>query len=114
MQIQITVPIIVNDLVICEFDAAVDVKVLSYGCPAQTYGPPEHCYPAEGPEWEMEAVYVEGREKDEEGKFFSKLVECPDELLIFVTRYIEGEEFQDKVCCVIYEDGLDNYRLREC
>ena len=27
MQIEMTVPIIVNDFVICEFDAAVDIKV---------------------------------------------------------------------------------------
>jgi hypothetical protein len=30
--------------------AEIDYCVTSYGCPAQTYGPPENCYPAEGPE----------------------------------------------------------------
>ena len=103
MEIEMTVPIIVNGDVVCEFEAAVDVKVLSYGHPAQTYGPPEYCDSGEGPEWEPEAIYIEVKEENEEGKFVSKLVECPDELLIFVTRYIEGEEFQDRVCCEIGE-----------
>ena len=103
MQIQITVPIIVNGLVVCEFDAAVDIKVLSLGCSAQTYGPPELCWPTEPPEWEMEAAYVEAQEKNEAGKFVPNLVECPDELLIFVTRYIEEEKFQDRACCAIDE-----------
>ena len=33
MQIQMTVPIIVDGDVICEFEAAVDVKILSYVVP---------------------------------------------------------------------------------
>ena len=109
MQIAITVPIIVNDVIICEFEAAVDVKVLSYGHPAQTSGPPEHCDLGENPEWEVEIVYVDVCERNEEGKFVSKLVECPDELLIFVTQYIEGEDFEDVVCCEIGEADPSDY-----
>ena len=109
MQIEITVPIIVNDFLICEFDAAIDVNVVSYGCPAQTSGPPEYCYPAESPEWEIEATYVEVKEKNEQGEFVSKLIECPGELLIFMTQYTEREEFQDKVCCLINEDDSPDY-----
>ena len=109
MQIYTTVPIIVNDLVICEFEAAVDIKVTSYGCPAQTYGPPEGCYPGEGPEWEVEATYVEGQERDEKGKLVSVLVECSDELLIFVTRYIEGEKFIGRVCDAIADEDPNDY-----
>ena len=104
MQIQITVPIIVNDDILCEFDAAVDVKVLSYGSPAQTSGPPEYCDPGEGPEWEVEGTYVEVQVWNEKGNIVSKLVECPDDLLTFMTQYIEGEEFRDRVCCEIGED----------
>ena len=109
MQICMTVPIIVNDMVICEFDAAVDVKITSYGCPAQLYGLPEDCYPEEGPEWEVEATYIDGCKRDDEGNIISILTECPDELLIFVTRYIEGEEFAGRICDAIAEDGFPNY-----
>ena len=103
MEVSMTVPIVVNGGIICEFDAAVDIKVTSYGCPAQTYGPPENCYPAEGPEWEVEAVYIDVPEKNSEGKLVSLLVDCPDELLPFVTQYIEGDKFMDRVACAIDE-----------
>ena len=109
MEIYVTVPIIVNGIIISEFDAAVEVNVVSYGCPAQTYGLPENCFPAEGPEWEVEATYVEVQEKNEEDKLVSNLIKCPDELLIFVTRYIEGEKFMDKVCDKIAEDDMPDY-----
>ena len=108
MQIEMTVPIIVNKVVLCEFEAAVDIKVLSYGCPAQTYGPPENCYPAEGPEWEVEGTYVDAEERNEEGKLVSNLIECPDELLTFVIQYIDGDEFMDRVCCAIAEAYYDH------
>ena len=113
MQIEMTVPIIVNDVIICEFDAAIDINVLSHGSPAQTYGPPESCDPGEGPEWEVEATYVELREKGEDGKYVSKLVECPDELLVFITRYIDGEVFMDRVCEEIGENDSYDYRNRD-
>ena len=110
MQIPMTVPIYVNGFVICEFDAAVDIKVTSYGYPAQTYGPPEHCDPGEGPEWEVEEVYVDVQERDEKGNIVSKLIKCPDELLTFMTQYIEGQEFGDMVSVVIGEDDTpDRY-----
>lgn len=41
-----------------DFIADVDYRVTSYGCPAQTYGPPESCYPEEGPEWEIESIVL--------------------------------------------------------
>lgn len=105
MLIEMTVPIMVNNEVICEFDAAVDVKVTSYGSPAKTSGPPEYCDPGEGPEWEVEGTYVDVPVRNEEDKLVSKLVDCPDELLTFITQYIEGAEFADKVCSEIAEDG---------
>lgn len=42
-----------------DFVADVDYRVLSWGCDAQTYGPPENCYPAEPPEWEIEAITLQ-------------------------------------------------------
>lgn len=32
-----------------ETEVEVEIKVWSWGCAAQTYGPPESCYPAEPP-----------------------------------------------------------------
>ena len=110
MQIEMTVPIIFNEVVICEFEAAVDINVLSYGCPAQTSGPPESCYPAEGPEWEVEGTYIDMVQRNEEGECVLNLIECPDELLIFVIRYIEGDEFMDRVCDAIAKDDSYDYR----
>ena len=109
MQIYVTVPIMVNDAILCEFDAAVDITVTSYGSPAQTSGPPEYCDPGEGPEWEVEGVYVEVQMRNEEGKPVSKLVECPDDLLTFMTQYIEGQEFGDTASVKIGEDDSPDY-----
>ena len=115
MQLEITVPIIVNDDIICEFEAAVDIKVTNHGCEAQTSGPPEACYPGEAPEWEVEAVYVEIQKEIGvinssylKGNFVSEMVECPDELLIFITQYIEGDRFQDMVMDEIGLEGQPN------
>ena len=44
------------DMMGFEWVVEIDYRVTSYGCPAQTYGPPENCYPAEGPEWEIESI----------------------------------------------------------
>ena len=44
----------------------------------------------------MEGTYIDAVERNEEGKFVSNLIECPDELLIFMTQYIEGGEFMDR------------------
>lgn len=33
-----------------------DYKITSNGCPAQTYGPPENCYPAEPMEYEIKEI----------------------------------------------------------
>ena len=34
-----------------------DYKITSNGCSAQTYGPPENCYPAEPMEYEIKAIW---------------------------------------------------------
>lgn len=36
-----------------ETEIEVEIAVHSWGCSAQTYGPPESCYPAEGAEVEI-------------------------------------------------------------
>jgi hypothetical protein len=40
-----------------ETEVEVEIKVWSWGCAAQTYGPPESCYPAEPPEAEVFAAW---------------------------------------------------------
>ncbi len=39
-----------------EFVADIDWTLTSPGCPAKLYGPPENCYPAEAPEWEINSI----------------------------------------------------------
>lgn len=39
-----------------EFVADVDWTLTYRGCPAKLYGPPENCYPAEDPEWEINSI----------------------------------------------------------
>ena len=34
-----------------------DYKITNKGCSAQTYGPPENCYPAEPMEYEITTIY---------------------------------------------------------
>jgi len=43
-------------------DYQVHFAVTSAGCPARISGPPEDCYPAEAPEWEI--VGIDGEEWD--------------------------------------------------
>jgi hypothetical protein len=39
-------------------------EITSPFVPAQTYGPPERCYPSEGPEWEITSIDEESWNKD--------------------------------------------------
>jgi hypothetical protein len=41
-----------------DFIADFEYRVTSWGCDAQTYGPPENCYPAESPEWEINRIRI--------------------------------------------------------
>lgn len=41
-----------------EWEISIELDCTNPGCPAQLYGPPENCYPAEGPEFELDRVTV--------------------------------------------------------
>jgi len=41
-----------------DFLAEIDITVTSWGCEARIYGPPEDCYPAEPPEWDVESIVL--------------------------------------------------------
>jgi hypothetical protein len=41
-----------------EIDVDVGFNVTSFGYPAKTYGPPEDCYPAEGPEFDLDDTFT--------------------------------------------------------
>jgi hypothetical protein len=41
-----------------DFLAEIEYRITHWGCPAKTYGPPENCYPAEAPEWEVESIAI--------------------------------------------------------
>lgn len=81
------------DMMGFDFIAEVEFRVTYWGCKAQTYGPPENCYPAEGPEWEVDAIYLRddrvgriGPEFEATGALLDVLAECDA-----VTEAIERE-----------------------
>jgi hypothetical protein len=41
-----------------ETEIELEIAVHTWGCPAQTYGPPETCFPAEGPEVEIVGAWL--------------------------------------------------------
>lgn len=41
-------------------ELSVEITILSWGSPGRYSGPPEHCYPAEGPEMEVKAAWGPG------------------------------------------------------
>lgn len=41
-----------------DFTADIEFRVTYWGCEARTYGPPEDCYPAEAPEYEVESIGI--------------------------------------------------------
>lgn len=63
----------------CDFIADIDYRVTSYGCDAQTYGPPENCYPAEPLEWEINSIVLSRDEtlSAEQHKLFNALSGLP-------------------------------------
>jgi hypothetical protein len=44
----------INDCGIVEHEVEIEISRFRRGRPAQTYGPPENCYPAEPSEWDEE------------------------------------------------------------
>jgi hypothetical protein len=42
-----------------DFVVEIDYRITSRGYPAKTCGPPEDCYPAEGPEYDIESITLQ-------------------------------------------------------
>ena len=84
-----------------DFIADVDYDVTSYGCPAQTYGPPENCYPAEGPEWVVNSITLY---RDE-----GKDVETPGFEATGMLEWVLADYFADKIAEQIAENGPEDY-----
>ncbi len=68
-----------------DFLCVAEVSITYEGCPARTYGPPEDCYPAEDPEWQVLSITLERDEAgwfgptfEATGKLFCVLEENPD------------------------------------
>ena len=51
----------------CGAELTAEVDCTYGGCEAKLYGPPENCYPAEGPEFDCSAVVCEAPLLNEEG-----------------------------------------------
>jgi hypothetical protein len=89
----------------------IDYRVTSYGCEAQTYGPPESCYPSEGPEWEVRSITLR---RDEGANVVTPEWEATGKMFELLC-----ERFDQEIADMIYEDGWDygpdpdDYRERE-
>jgi len=68
------------------------------GCPAYISGPPEDCYPAEGPEWELDSIYLR----------FSKTHKLKVTEEDFIALF--GREFFNKCCEKAEEEGNESPR----
>ncbi len=60
------------------------LKLTYAGCPAKLSGPPEDCYPAEGPEWELDDIFLR----------FGKFHRIKMEEIVFIALF--GQKFFDK------------------
>jgi hypothetical protein len=81
-----------------DFIAVVDYRVTSWGCPAQLYGPPENCYPAEPPEWEIDSIVLRWDRVGGLGPEF----EATGELFDHMNNL---DKINDAICEAICSDG---------
>lgn len=86
------------------------VYTYSPGHPGQLYGPPENCYPPEGAEAEVEAVYLKDdpTKTDIMPKLKTEVVEN-----LFEQSVTEGEEDEVDRYEAAMEDKADAMRERE-
>ncbi len=89
-----------------EVEYRIDFEVDSPGCSAQTCGPPENCYPAEGPEWHItcieQAVYLEDRS---EPKWVDIRQTCSPEEIAHIESWAEGLDLSEE--CI--QDAEDQH-----
>lgn len=75
-----------------ETELLVEIAVNSWGCSAQTYGPAENCYPAEGMEVEIVGAWLDA----DQDKAHAPLVDLTDaERLRIETEFCEDPPEDD-------------------
>jgi hypothetical protein len=80
-----------------DFLAEIEYRVTHWGCPAKTYGPPENCYPAEAPEWEVESIAIW---LDKVGEDYP-MHETTGKLFVSLAHYFDAE----------IEQAIDEYEF---
>lgn len=107
-----TVPLLTDTgEIICEVPAGFEIRVAYRGRPAQTYGPPERCYPAEDHEWEVDGVeldfgkWVPPLGKAEKYFYREEWCPCPDWLAPQLLKWAETEEGRQTIATYIQENG---------
>lgn len=104
--VEITVPVKIEGCLAFEFEAAVDIHVTYWGCPAFTSGPPELCYPAEGPEWEVTSHYVDCGSFDRILKRWRPdLRPAPDWAVKLIDAYLDTREADEFIAEHIMENA---------
>lgn len=84
------------------FIADIDFRVTYWGCDAQTYGPPERCFPAEAPEYEVDAIFLHedrapalGPMFEATGSLFDVLAGCDAVTEAIMEKIAEGPPSRD-------------------
>ncbi|MGI9295982.1 MAG: hypothetical protein ACR2PS_18520 [Pseudomonadales bacterium] len=96
--VEFTCPILVQGLIVAEFEAGIEVDVTYYGKPI-TYGSP-----AEGPEWEVVSYYVDGGKYDfKQKKYNPHWVPAPDDLKAHMETYMASREGRNDIAVRIKE-----------
>jgi len=85
-----------------DFIADIDWTLTYPGCPARTYGPPEDCYPAEDPEWEINSITLHRDTYGDLGPGF----EATGELFYLLTK---SRRIDEAILEHIWEYGEDAY-----
>ena len=73
------------DLMGFDFYVTLEIEVTSWGCPAKISPPPEYCWPAEAPEWNVVSLELQRDEPEglgpawsiDGGKQFDLITELP-------------------------------------
>ncbi len=95
---------------VTEFSAVLDITITDPGRPAQLYGEPGDCYPAEAALWKLDTAWLDVGSWDRELKrHIPKIIPCTPDYLGFIERWADSRAGRDDIATAIAE-GDDGAR----